>query len=66
MLVLTRRIGQEVLINGNYRIKVVKICGRAAHLGITAPEDVRIDRYEVHQRRAGLPAGAWGAKSVNA
>ena len=52
MLVLTRRIGDEILIDGNIRVTVLAIRGERARIGITAPESVRVDREEVHQRRA--------------
>jgi carbon storage regulator len=52
MLVLTRRIGEEIVIDGNIRIKVLEGRGDRVRLGITAPKSVRIDREEVHERRA--------------
>ncbi len=52
MLVLTRRIGETVVIDGGIRITVVAAQGNKIRLGIAAPADVRIDRQEVHQRRA--------------
>ena len=51
MLVLTRRIGEEIIIDGNIRVVVTAIDGSKARIGIVAPKDVRIDREEVHQRR---------------
>ena len=52
MLVLTRRIGEEIVVNGNIRIKVLEGKGDRVRLGITAPKSVRVDRQEVHERRA--------------
>jgi carbon storage regulator len=46
MLVLTRRIGEEVLIAGNIRVKVVRARGNRASLGITAPACVAVTRPE--------------------
>jgi carbon storage regulator len=51
MLVLTRRIGEEIIIDGNIRVVVTTIDGSKVRIGIVAPKDVRIDREEVHQRR---------------
>jgi carbon storage regulator len=51
MLVLTRRTGEEIVIGGNIRITVTGIRGDRVRLGITAPEKVRVDRAEVHDRR---------------
>jgi carbon storage regulator len=51
MLVLTRRIGEEIVINDNIRVTVVSIDGGKVRLGIAAPPEVRVDRQEVHERR---------------
>ena len=52
MLVLTRRIGEEIVIGGNIRVTVVAVEGNKVRLGITAPRDVSVDREEVYARRA--------------
>lgn len=51
MLVLTRRIGEEIVIDGNIRITVVDISGDRARLGVTAPPSIRVDRLEIYERR---------------
>lgn len=58
MLVLTRRIGEEIIINETIRITVTAVTGNKVRLGISAPPDVLVDRAEVHERRrefAGAP-----------
>ena len=52
MLVLTRRIGEEIVIGGDVRVKVVLVKGDKVRLGISAPDCVTVDRQEVHARRA--------------
>jgi len=52
MLVLTRRIGEEIVIDGDVRVKVVLVKGDRMRLGIMAPASVTVDRQEVHERRA--------------
>lgn len=52
MLVLTRRIGEEIVIAGNIRIAVVTVKGGQVQLGVSAPPAVVVDREEVHERRA--------------
>ena len=52
MLVLTRQIGEEIVIDGNIRIVVTAIKGGKVRLGINAPPSVTVDRKEVHERRA--------------
>ena len=51
MLVLSRRIGEEIIINDNIRVTVVAVKGDRVRLGIVAPRDVTVDRSEVHERR---------------
>ncbi len=52
MLVLTRRIGEEVVIGNNIRVRVVAVQGNKIRLGVVAPSSVAVDRREVHERRA--------------
>ena len=61
MLVLSRRIGEEIVINDNIRVTVVAVKGDRVRLGVVAPRDVNVDRSEVHERRmqfAPVPAMA--------
>ena len=51
MLVLTRRLGEEIVIDGDIRVTVVAISPGKVRLGITAPAHVAIDRLEVHERK---------------
>ena len=51
MLVLSRRIGEEIVINNNIRVTVVAVKGDRVRLGFTAPMDVTVDRAEIHERR---------------
>lgn len=47
MLVLSRKVGQEILIGDNVRITVTKVSGNRVTLGVEAPEHVRILRGEL-------------------
>ena len=51
MLVLTRKIGEQVVIDDNIVLTIVAVDGNKIRLGIQAPKSVRVDRAEVHQRR---------------
>jgi len=51
MLVLSRRQGEEIIIDGQITVTLVQIKGSQARIGITAPKNVRVDRAEVHARR---------------
>jgi carbon storage regulator len=52
MLVLTRRQGETIIINGDIQVSVVALQGGKVRIGIEAPDWVTVDRQEVHQRRA--------------
>jgi len=51
MLVLSRRIGQEIMIDGDIRITVVSIKGACVRLGIAAPPSIAVDRAELAKRK---------------
>jgi len=50
MLVLTRRLGEEIVIAGNIHFKITAIRGQKVRLGITAPEAVSVVRQELRDR----------------
>ena len=52
MLVLARRIGEEIVIGDNISVTVVAVQGDRVRLGIKAPPSVCVDRKEIHERRA--------------
>jgi len=53
MLVLSRRLGEQIIIGGEIRITVVAVQGNKVRIGITAPPDIRVDREEISQRLQG-------------
>jgi carbon storage regulator len=62
MLILTRRVGEAILLDGGVRIVVLGTDGSGVRLGIEAPPSVGILREEVVQRIAeeNVRAGATG------
>jgi carbon storage regulator len=50
MLVLTRRSGEKLIIDGGIEITVLDISGRQAKIGIQAPKGVSIYREELYER----------------
>ena len=50
VLVVTRKVGQEIVIGGTTFVRVLKRVNGQVVLGITAPKDVTIDRGEVDHR----------------
>jgi carbon storage regulator len=51
MLVLTRKIGETIVIDGVIAVTVLANRGDKVSIGIQAPENVRVDRREIHERR---------------
>jgi carbon storage regulator len=47
MLVLTRRVGETIVIDGRIRVTIVEICGNKIRLSVEAPNDIPVERAEV-------------------
>jgi carbon storage regulator len=47
MLVLTRKVGEQIVVGDNIRVTVVAANGQRVRLGIEAPPDVVIRRKEL-------------------
>lgn len=50
MLILTRKLNEEINIDGEITIKIISISDNQVKLGIEAPKDVQIVRKEVLDR----------------
>ena len=57
MLVLSRRIGERIVIGGGIAVTVLEVRDEKVRLGIDAPREVRVDREEVADRKAREAAG---------
>jgi len=57
MLLLTRNVGQEIIIGDDLiRIMLMQINGRQARLGIAAPRELEIHRLEIYEKiKSGEP-----------
>ena len=57
MLVLSRKVGQRIVIGENITVVVNRVAGNRVTLGIEAPDDVHIMRGELekHQREFASP-----------
>ena len=51
MLILSRRVGEGIMIGDNVAITVLSVKGNQVRLGISAPKSVVVDREEIHQRK---------------
>ena len=47
MLVLTRTVGEEIVIAGNIRVRVSEVKGGRIKLAIVAPREVSVRRQEL-------------------
>jgi carbon storage regulator len=50
MLILTRRVGETVVIGDDVDVTVLGIKGRQVRLGVKAPKEVAVHRKEIYDR----------------
>lgn len=56
MLILTRKLGESIVIADNIKVAIVQVNGQQVRLGIEAPREIRVDRSEVHEKRGAAAA----------
>ncbi len=50
MLILTRRVGEALMVGDNTKIVVLGVKGSQIRLGINAPKDVKVHREEIYEK----------------
>lgn len=66
MLILTRKIGESLLIGDDVEITVLSIRGSQVKLGVKAPKEISVHREEIYQRIKALAEEAGSSAAENA
>ncbi|MEE9335424.1 MAG: carbon storage regulator CsrA [Granulosicoccaceae bacterium] len=55
MLILTRRMGESIIIGDDVMLTVVGISGSQVKFGIDAPKNITVHRQEIYNKNKGSP-----------
>lgn len=58
MLILTRRVGETLMIGDDVSVTVLGVKGNQVRIGIDAPKDVAVHREEIYDRIRDEESGA--------
>ncbi len=50
MLILTRRMGEALMVGDDVTVTILDVKGNQVRIGIDAPKDVAVHREEIYQR----------------
>ena len=63
MLILTRRVGESLMIGDEINVTVLGIRGNQVRIGVNAPKEVAVHREEIYERIKQEQTGAAPAPS---
>jgi carbon storage regulator len=68
VLILTRRVGENVIVGDDITISVIEVRGDAVRIGIQAPQSVSVHREEVYRelQKANQQAAATNDAAIGA
>ena len=65
MLILTRRVGETVMIGNDVTVTVLGVKGNQVRIGINAPKNVAVHREEIYERIS-ASSREWVSRTVTA
>ena len=64
MLILTRRVGETLMIGDDVTVTVLGVKGNQVRIGINAPKDVSVHREEIYERIKAEQQGGTAVKEA--
>jgi carbon storage regulator len=64
MLILTRRVGETLMIGDEVTVTVLGVKGNQVRIGVNAPKDIAVHREEIYERIKREQEGAEGRSTL--
>ena len=65
MLILTRRVGETLMVGDDVTVTVLGVKGNQVRIGVNAPKDVAVHREEIYERIRKEAEGGDSSKTPN-